>query len=261
MAKRISRELMQALMAKTGLKQSTIYAKIAEIAFADGNSCSNLVYALEYAHRNGLNPKKFADEDILREYGEYRRSRPGEPAVITKTRIVPEKRVAGVKFAAEPDIPEINLPAEKVSEAKRMAGIYPYIYVLENSVRELIRTTLEIIHGANWWNVCASKEAISKSLERRDKQGASRYYGKKAPHPIYLVDLDDLRNIIIRNWKDFEPKLPKLSNTQAWVINTLQMIEETRNIIAHNNPISKDDEEKLKVHFKDWAKRIRSESG
>jgi hypothetical protein len=38
------------------------------------------------------------------------------------------------------------------------------------------------------------------------------------------------------------------------------MIEETRNIVAHNNPISKDDEEKLKVHFKDWAKRIRSES-
>jgi hypothetical protein len=37
------------------------------------------------------------------------------------------------------------------------------------------------------------------------------------------------------------------------------MIEETRNIIAHNNPISKDDELKLKVHFKDWAKRISGE--
>jgi hypothetical protein len=215
MTERISKELMQALMTKTGLKRPTIYAKIAEIAQADGRSCSNLVYALEYAHRNGLNPKKFADPDTLHEYRDYRRANPSEPTVITKTLIVPEKRVAGVKFVAEPDIPEINLPAEKVSEAKRMAGVYPYIYVLENSVRERIRTTLETAHGADWWNIFASKEAIGKASERQDKQGASRYYGAKAPHPIYLVDLDDLRNIIIRNWKDFEPKLPKLPNTQA----------------------------------------------
>jgi hypothetical protein len=260
MSERISKELMQALMASTGLKQPTIYAKIAEIARVDGNSCSHLVYALEYAYQNGLNPKKFADKEILQEYKDYRRSRPSEPIVITKTKIIPEKRIAGIKFVADPDIPEINLPAEKVSEAKRMAGIYPYIYVLENSIRELIRSTLEPIHGTNWWDGCAPKEAIGKASERQDKQGRSRYYGTKAPHPIYLVDLDDLRNIIIRNWKDFEPKLPKLSHTQAWVINIIQMIEETRNIVAHNNPISKDDEQKLKVHFKDWANRIRSET-
>jgi hypothetical protein len=259
MSERIGKELMQALMASTGLKQPTIYAKIAEIASADGNSCGNLVYALEFAHQNGLDPRKFADKDSLQEYKEFRRSRPSEPTVITKTRMIPEKKIAGIKFVAEPDIPEINLPAEKVGEAKRMAGIYPYIYVLENSVRELIRSTLEPIHGVNWWDACAPKEAISKASERQDKQGRSRYYGTKAPHPIYLVDLDDLRKIIIRNWKDFEPKLPELSNTQAWVINTLQMIEETRNIVAHNNPISKDDEQKLKVNFKDWANRIRSE--
>lgn len=259
MAKRISKELMQALIARTGLKQPTIYAKIAEIARADGNSCSNLVYALEYAHQNGLNPKKFekfVDKDILQEYKEYRRSRPSGPTVITKTKIIPQKRVAGVKFAAEPDIPEINLPAEKVLEAKSMARIYPYIYVLENSVREFIRTTLETAHGADWWKKCASKETVSKASERQDKQGKSRYYGIKAPYPIYLVDLDDLRKIIIRNWRDFEPRLPKLPDTQAWVINILQMIEEIRNIVAHNNPISKDDEQKLKVHFKEWGKRI-----
>jgi len=259
MSKRISKELMQALVAKTGLKPPTIYAKIAEIARADGNSCSNLVYALEYAHQNGLNPQKFTDQDTLHEYREFRRSRPGEPTVITKTQIIPEKRVAGVKFVADPDIPEINLPAEKVSEAKRMATVYPYIYVLENSVRELIKTTLEATHGADWWNICAPKETINKASERRDKQGASRYYGTKGPHPIYLVDLDDLRNTMIRNWKDFEPELPKLPNSQAWVINTLQIIEEVRNIVAHNNPISNDDEQKLKVYFKEWGKRIRNE--
>lgn len=259
MAGRISKELMQALMERTKLKPPTIYAKIAEIASTDGNSCSNVIYALEYAHENGLNPKKFADKDVMEEYKEYRRSRPVQSTVITKTKIVPEKRVAGVRFAASPNIPEINLPAEKVSEAKRMGEIYPYIYVLENSVRELIRTTLEKSHGSDWWDSCAPKESLSKAAERQDKQGKSRYYGTKAPHPIYLVDLDDLRNIIIRNWKDFEPELPKLSHTQAWVINTLQMIEETRNIITHNNPISKDDELKLKVNFKDWANRIRGE--
>jgi len=256
MAKRISKELMQALMKHTGLKQPTIYAKIAVIANADGNSCSNIIYALEYAHENGLNPKKFADKDVMEEYKEYRRSRAVQPTVITKTRVVPEKRVAGVRFAATPNIPEINLPAEKASEAKRMGEVYPYVYVLENSVRELIRTTLEASHGTDWWDSCAPKEAVSKAAERQDKQGKSRYYGTKAPHPIYLVDLDDLRNIMIRNWKDFEPILPKLPNTQAWVVNVLQMIEEIRNIIAHNNPISNDDEQRLKVHFKDWAKRI-----
>jgi hypothetical protein len=259
MGKRITKELMKALIDKTGLKPSTVYAKIGEIASADGKSCDIIVYALEYAHRNGLNPRKFADQETLDEYKEYRRSLPNEPTIITKTRVVPERRVATIKFS-DSDIPEINLPPEKVSEAKRMGEIYLYIYVLENSMRELIKTVLEESHGENWWVSCASKETIGKASERQNKQGEARYYGTKAPHTIYLVDLDDLRNIMIRNWKDFESKLPKLPNTQAWVINILQMIEETRNIIAHNNPISKDDELKLKVHFKDWATRTFGEA-
>jgi len=258
MGKRITKQLMQDLIAKTRLKRPTIYAKIEEIASADGNSCNILVYALEYAHRSGLNPRKYADQETLNDYREYRRSLPSRPGVITKTVLVPEKRVTVVHFA-DPDVPGIILPPEKVNEAKRMGEIYPYIYVLENSVREFIRTTLEKKHGKDWWSSCASKEAACKATERQNKQGEARYYGTKAPHPIYLVDLDDLRNIMIRNWKDFEPILPKLPNTQAWVVNILQMIEETRNIIAHNNPISKDDELKLKVHFKDWAKRISGE--
>jgi hypothetical protein len=261
MSKRINNELMQALKDKTGLSSSRIYEKIAEIATNDGKSCGNAVYALEYAHRNGLNPQKFADLETLKEYRDYRRSMPSETTVIMKTRMIPEKRIAGIRFVADPNIPEINLPAEKVTEARRMGSLYPYIYVLENSVRQLIITTLEVIHGENWWDHCATKEAADKALERQSKQGKSRYYGTKAPHPIYLVDLDDLRGMMVRNWKDFEPKLPKLPNTQAWVINILQMLEETRNIIAHNNPISKDDELKLKVNIKDWASRIKGEPG
>lgn len=259
MPSRISKELMDALKEKTGLKPPTIYAKIAEIAQADGRSCKNLVYALEYAQRNGLNPQKFADDEILKEYREYRRAHAHDPTVITRTQIVPVKRVAGVKFVANPDIPEVNLPSEKVSEAKQMAEIYPFLYVFENSVREFIRTVMESVHGANWWDNSVSTVTEGKASERQEKQGKSRYYGTKAPHPIYLVDLDDLRNIIICNWKDFELKLPKLPNSQAWVINTLQMIEEIRNIVAHNNPISKDDEQRLKVDFKEWAKRINPE--
>lgn len=261
MSNRISKKLMQTLVEKTGFKRPTIYAKITEIAQADGRSCSNLVYALEYAHRSGLDPRKYGDPETLKEYREYRRSRPQDPIVVTKIRTIAEKRVAGVKFSSSPDIPEVALPSGRVREAKRMATIYSFLYIFENSVREFIRTTLENLHGKNWWNTFVSTETKNKASDRQNKQGVSRYYGTKAPHPIYLVDLDDLRNIIIRNWKDFEPKLPKLPNTQAWTINTIQMIEETRNIVAHNNPISKDDEQKLKVNFKEWVKRIYHENG
>jgi hypothetical protein len=256
---KISKQLMQALIDSTRLKRSTVYAKIAEIARADGRSCSNLVYALEFAQRNGLNPQKFASKDVLEEYKDYRRSHPSNETVIIKTKTVPVKRVSGVKIGPQPEIPEVILPAGKANEARRMAEIYPYIYVLENSVREFIRSTLETVHGANWWNTCASNESKDKASERLDKQGKARYYGVRAPHPIYLVDLDDLRNIIIRNWKQFEPRLPKLPNTQAWIVNTLQIVEEIRNIVAHNNPISKNDELKLQVFYKEWAKRISEE--
>ncbi len=255
MVGQISKELMDDLESKTKLTRRAIYYKINEIAEADGQSCSNLTYALEIAHQNGLNPQKYASPAELAEYRDYRRSRSSAPMIITKTRIVPEKRISGIKFA-DPEIPEINLPPEKVTEARRMGGIYPYIYVLENSLRFFIRETLESVHGEKWWDTCASKETVTKALDRQEKQGKARYYGTKSPHAVYLVDLDDLRNLMIRNWKDFEPKLPKLPSTQAWVINIIQMIEETRNIIAHNNPISKDDEDKLKVNFKDWATRL-----
>lgn len=92
MSGRISRELMQALMEKTSLKRPTIYAKITEIGQADGRGCSNLVYALEYAHRNGLDPRQFADQHVLKEYREYRRSHPHDPIVVTKTRTIAKKK-------------------------------------------------------------------------------------------------------------------------------------------------------------------------
>jgi hypothetical protein len=91
MSSRIGNKLMQALVEKTGLKPPTIYAKIADIARADGRGCKNLVYALEYAHQNGLNPQKFADSDTLKEYREYRRAHVNEPTVITKTQMIPVK--------------------------------------------------------------------------------------------------------------------------------------------------------------------------
>jgi len=147
------------------------------------------------------------------------------------------------------------LPKSIVNDAVKMANVYLEIYLFENSIRNLILKTLEKKHGKNWWKKCVSHPVQNEVTKRIKKEKKNRWHSKRGAHPIYYSNIGDLMSIISKNWNEFKDVIEK---EQAWIKLKIEEIEFSRNVIAHNNPLLKDDIQRIEVNFKDWFKQIGS---
>lgn len=153
------------------------------------------------------------------------------------------------------EVTDSLLPHKVVSEAKEMAEVvYPLLYVFENSVRGIIIRVMQSAHGSNWWDTKVSKDIQQEVQKRRVKEDQNPWHGKRGVHPIYYTDLEHLGRIVQNNWADFKAILP----TIQWLTQRVDEISHSRNPVAHMNPLSKDDIQRIKVYFRDWEKQIRS---
>ncbi len=84
--------------------------------------------------------------------------------------------------------------------------------------------------------------------DRKAQEAKKPWHGKRGTQEIYYSDFGDLRDIITSNWKEFEPIFLK----QPWITQRLDELEPPRNIVAHNNPLSKNEENRVDLYFNDW---------
>jgi len=144
------------------------------------------------------------------------------------------------------------LPKKLVDEAIEMANVYPIVYVFENSVRNLVSTIMSSRYTDKWWEQkigATIKKRVQGRIEKEDK---NRWHGRRGAHPIFYTDIDDLKSIITTYWSDFEDIYP----SQQWLTVKIEEIELSRNVVAHNNPLDKDDIARLTLDLKGWIKQI-----
>jgi hypothetical protein len=150
-----------------------------------------------------------------------------------------------------------NLPSNIVKEAKEMANVYPLFYILENSIRVFILDILKKSFGKDWWEKSQISSGIRKNVTKRmaDDERA-KWHGRRKAHPIFYVNTGDLSRIIETNWEYF--KDTGISNPQ-WVNTYItEIIERSRNIVMHCNPLPKRDITRLRVIFEDWMSIINT---
>lgn len=144
-----------------------------------------------------------------------------------------------------------------VKQANEMAGVYPLVYVLENSFRQLIFKNLGNKYGGDWWDQSNIPGDIRKKVASRLKQeDENRWHSKRGAHPVFYTDLNDIGAIIINNWREFKDVFKKQYRLQA----KLEEIELSRNIIAHNNPLPDKEIKRLKLNFDDWTRVLKEAS-
>lgn len=147
-----------------------------------------------------------------------------------------------------------GLPANLVDEAKRMAEIYPDLYVLENLVRYVVMSVLESKYGSDWWtnrNVVSGKIA-EKVEERKHFERENRWVAKRRTHEIFYTDLRNLSKIITTNSRDFQKIFANLE-----IEAELRKLEPSRNIIAHNNPLPLKEFDRIKMCLDDLKKQLK----
>lgn len=146
------------------------------------------------------------------------------------------------------------LPTSVANDATRMADLYPKMYLLENSIRNVINRVMTAKHGDDWWATRAPTEVRNRVKDRKDKEAKVPWHGKRGSHDIYYSDFSDLRNIIVKNWPDFDGIL----HSQQWISQRLEELEPARNTLAHHNPVPANEQKRLEVYFDDWTALIDS---
>lgn len=154
------------------------------------------------------------------------------------------------------------IPGNIVRDAVDMSETaYPYLYMLENSLRNFISLVLQRKYGTNWWDakIQGSKtldDIAQKAQDRMRKEERNSYHGKRAAHPIYYIDFSDLTSILRTLQADFNSFFKNLPGKLISFTNKLEELFPSRNVTAHHNPLSKRDKNRLVGYLHDWLSQL-----
>ena len=144
-----------------------------------------------------------------------------------------------------------DFPASLRNAAMQALPAYLAFFCLENSARELIGERMSERHGTDWWDK-VSRSIQEKVEGRQNKEGKDRWHMKRGATHIYYTDFGDLKSIIQLNWPDFEDLFPDVN----WVIMRFTELEASRNIVAHNNVLEKNEIDRIKMYLVDWVRQV-----
>ena len=244
--------LIRILSNKLDVSQRQIYNKIKKIKDELGFGFSDDIASLVLAGEEGIDVYKFIEPEYRDDYRKALGLRPR-----TIQRVAPNTPTEVIKVMKVPDMPDLTSPnlTDKIFiDARKMAEAYYYLYLFENSLRIFIIDILSTTYGDSWWENKTNLKIRDKARKRIAKEEKNRWHSSRGAHPIFYVDIDDLKKIIIRNQSDFEPLLPE--NPIEWLTQRINEIELSRNIIAHHNPLGNDDIEQVKRYFRQWTRQL-----
>lgn len=116
-------------------------------------------------------------------------------------------------------------------EAYDNANIYPQIYILENTLRDVIFEKFG--RGSEWWNETKIVKKDIQDYAARIKEAEKKYpwMKERGDHPIWYVGVLELFQIIDKNWKPhFREVFKDLDQLRAWIKESVPI----RNYVAHN---------------------------
>jgi len=256
----INQELFSSIKAKQNISPKAIYTGIHKIRKRFGNSISKEEASYIYASELGIDIYKY-----LKDNAEFRSHVRGlissvqKPPTVNKV----EKKAGGrpkiIKMLKikETHIDDPLLPQRVIVDAKKMAEIYPSIYIFENSVRNFVRKAMDKAFPEGWWNEKRIPvDPFRKANSRKDEEGRNLWHGTRSSNMLDYVDLDEVEKVVSRNAEILTPYFRGLPKDIEWLKIKIKELYPSRNVIAHCNPLSKDDIERVKVICRDWQKQL-----
>lgn len=219
------------------------------------------------AHRANVNIAKLLPEETVSRVAEYegrlhqKEMAPAES--VRKADRVRANRVGPreVKFENF-KVPAGALSARQIANAEKMArDVYPLLYAVENSMREFVDVHLTTAFGKDWWDRPKIVSRPMRDIVKRNKaaRGRDRWILTQNVHPIYLIELGHLSDIITseEGWPVFKKLLPR----QSWVSELVKALEQPRNVVAHMNPLKQQNINGLTTRAREWFDQIKGHSG
>lgn len=249
----INQEIFQTLKRELNVSRATLYRMLKKVKKDSGYLITLQEAAYLLASEQGIDVLKLLDEKQRERLITLKQHQKVEikPRKIEK-KIIRKEYV--LKLGSKDIIKDPLLPKNIYIESEKMIEIYQLLYIFENSVRNFIMKVLSKKYNTNWWDTNVSRDVKDRVKKRKRKEKQMPWHGKRGAHLIYYTDIVDLKSIICTNWNDFKLLIPN----QDWIRVLIGVIEPSRNVVAHNNPLHKDDIERIKVNFRDWNKQLNA---
>jgi len=251
----INSKLFDAILKKSGKAKSTIYHEIQIVEHT--HTIEKPIAALIVAKQYNVRINRFASSDELTMVRNL--TQPKVPNNSTIEIISPSTKQKKSRKNKEITVPQGAksdpfLESSDFSSSQSNATIYPIMYLFENSLRRFISKFMEMDYGKNWWTdkIEIDKQKIADNVKiRKSAEDDYSWHSKRNADPIYYTDINDLINII-NTYSSTGQFRKALGKNKDQVVVWVKNFEKTRNILAHNNHVSKTDLDRLKLNTKDW---------
>jgi hypothetical protein len=164
-----------------------------------------------------------------------------------------EKKQLFVVFPKEFTVTDPILEKMKLLEARDMAAVYPLLYVLENSIREVIDRVMTKRYGSNWWDSKAGdlKKVVDK---RKSDEERNMWHQRRGARPIDYLDLAQLPILVEQVEKDF---VPDIIPSIGWFKQFVDEVYKSRCVVCHMNPLDDTNIQSVKVKFTQWQRHVK----
>jgi len=252
-------ELRKHLLKKLGISRQALHQQVKRKK--RGLLMSTQDATCVIAHEHGLHVDRYIEPEGLARVRSIIRdgARTAEPASrVSATRSRVERRVE-IKFPSEFRLTDPILPRPKVEEARQMAQVYPLLYVLENSIREVIKRVMAAKHGPNWWEtqLTAGKvNGVREAANARRMQETTKnsWHQRRGADPIDYTDMGQLLTIIQAKQSEFIPSvIPDLE----WFTQFMRELEPSRNVLCHMNPLTELNAKDVRQKLERWNQMVR----
>jgi len=171
---------------------------------------------------------------------------------------VPRERdlIADLKRIADELPPELAseiIPDDIKEKARKMSGIYAYLYCVENALRAFIVKIAKEKYGDDYLkNLKLNAEIERKIMNRKESKEKIKWLSVRGDSDIFYLDLDDLAKIIRNNWDIFNPYF----DSQEWITTNINEIAECRHPVAHHSYLDEYERDIIRVNFIKIMKQI-----
>jgi hypothetical protein len=146
------------------------------------------------------------------------------------------------------------VPARTVSKAVALGEeSYPNVVVLETSIRNLIEKRLSAIKHS-WWPDLIHPDVIRAVTRTKKKETFYPYRERRGDKDILYCNFADLKKIIDHQYPHFKDVIVDL----AWFSAKMDEVYMARNNLAHSVLLSKDDESRIALFYRDWSRMLKS---
>ena len=255
-----NRKLRQALLEKLDISQQALSQRVQRKKRQMPMSTEDAAYLI--AHESGIKIDRYlASEQVDRV--RHLHTVGGQNIAGAATRgqrpRLQDKKIPEIRFPGEFRGSDPILPTSKLNEAVAMAKLYPLLYVLENSMRELTKRVLKSKFGNDWWNTELTSSRLkpvyaTAALRMKTEKTKHAWHQRRGAHPIDYVQIEDLESIILGKYIHFKD----IISDREWFIQFMKEFKPSRNVICHMNPLDADNARDIQIKVRRWQKMIRN---